>query len=287
MKFPAGSAPSQRLGRATTAAAAITAAVALVSCGSGTGTASSPAGSSSPSTSGATAPLPRGAAGTVTATIAAFRLPARLSRAVAHPAGDHLLVATGLHDGDRSTGTVIDIDLPGSHVTVPDGCRRPCTTQPVPCSAECRRPSAGALRARSRRFSSSCRRSAPRTPLGPCPFPPATRSRSGTDEGVVVAGGYCGSRTLPQVLLLTAPDRVRTLSPLPVPVRYPAVAVTGSGRGPARPVARQRERGSGHHGRARDRPRLGQRPRRGPLARGTLGDGGEPRRVRRSSKSAA
>ncbi len=119
MPFPAGSAPSQRLGRATTAAAAITAAVALVSCGSGgTGTAASPAGSSSPSTPGATAPLPRGAAGTVTATIAAFRLPARLSRAVAHPAGDHLLVATGLHDGDRSTGTVLDIDLPGSHVTV-------------------------------------------------------------------------------------------------------------------------------------------------------------------------
>ena len=122
MKFPAGSALSQRPGWATTAAAAVTAAVALVSCGSGsgsgTGTASSPAGSSSPATSGSTAPLPRGAAGTVTATIATFRLPATLSRAVAYPAGDHLLVATGLHDGDRSTGTVIDIDLAGSHVTV-------------------------------------------------------------------------------------------------------------------------------------------------------------------------
>ncbi len=120
MQFPANSAPSQRLGRALTAAASLAAAVALVSCGSGsgTGTASSPARSSSPSGSGAMAPVPRRAAGMVTATVAPFRLPATLSRAVAYPAGDRLLVATGLHDGDRSTGTVLAIDPQASTVSV-------------------------------------------------------------------------------------------------------------------------------------------------------------------------
>jgi len=233
MKFPAGSAPSQRPGWATTAAAAITAAVALVSCGSGsgTGTASSPAGSSSPSTSGATAPLPRGAAGTVTATIAAFRLPATLSRAVAYPAGTHLLVATGLHDGDRSTGTVIDIDLPGSHVTVAG--RLPQAVHDAAGALLGGMPTTFGGGAASEVATIQQFVPAQRTTrtAGTLPGPTSDAVAASTDAGVVLAGGYDGSRTLPQVLLLTAPDRVRTLAPLPVPVRYPAVAVTGSGAG--------------------------------------------------------
>jgi hypothetical protein len=231
MKFPAGSAPSQRPGWATTAAAAVTAAVALVSCGSGTGTASSPAGSSSPSTSGATAPLPRGAAGTVTATIAPFRLPATLSRAVAYPAGDHLLVATGLHDGDRSTNAVLDIDVPGSRVTVAgrlqvavhDAAGTPLAGIPTTFGG-----GASSEVAMIQQFVPAQRTT--RT-AGTLPVPRSDAVAASTDAGVVIAGGYDGSRTLPQVLLLTAPDRVRTLSPLRVPVRYPAVAVTGSGAG--------------------------------------------------------
>jgi len=233
MTFPAGSAPSQRPGRATTAAAAVTAAVALVSCGSGsgTGTATSPAGSSPPSTSGATAPLPRGAAGTVTATIAAFRLPATLSRAVAYPASDHLLVATGLHDADRSTGAVLDIDLAGNHVTVAG--RLPQAVHDAAGALLGGMPTtfgggASSEAATIQQFVPAHRTA--RT-AGALPVPTSDAVAASTDAGVVVAGGYDGSRTLPQVLLLTAPDRVRTLSPLPVRVRYPAVAVTGSGAG--------------------------------------------------------
>ena len=55
---------------------------------------------------------------TVNASVAPFRLPATLSRAVAYPAGTHLLLATGLHDGERSTGAVLDVDVPGNRVTV-------------------------------------------------------------------------------------------------------------------------------------------------------------------------
>jgi len=233
MTFPAGSALSQRPGRATTAAAAVTAAVALVSCGSGSGTvtASSPAGSSSPSTSGATAPLPRGAAGTVTATIAAFRLPATLSRAVAYPAGDHLLVATGLHDADRSTGAVLDIDLAGNHVTVAG--RLPQAVHDAAGALLGGMPTTFGGGASSEAATIQQYVPPHRTArtAGALPVPTSDAVAASTDAGVVVAGGYDGSRTLPQVLLLTAPDRVRTLSPLPVPVRYPAVAVTGSGAG--------------------------------------------------------
>jgi len=233
MKFPAGSAPSQRPGWATTAAAAVTAAVALVSCGSGsgsgsgTGTASSPAGSSSPSTSGATAPLPRGAAGTVTATIAPFRLPATLSRAVAYPAGDHLLVATGLHDGDRSTNAVLDIDVPGSRVTVAGRLQvavhdaAGTTLAGIPTTFG---GGASTEVAVIQQFAPA-RRTA--STAGALPVPTSDAVAASTDAGVVVAGGYDGFRTLPEVLLLVAPDRIRRLSTLPVPVRYPAVAVDG------------------------------------------------------------
>ena len=231
MKFPAGSAPSQRPGWATTAAAAVTAAVALVSCGSGTGTASSPAGSSLPSTSGATAPLPRGAAGTVTARIAAFRLPATLSRAVAYPAGTHLLVATGLHDGARSTNAVLDIDVAGQRVTVAG--RLPEAVHDAAGALLGGIPTTFGGGAASEVATIQQYVPAQRTArtAGALPVPTSDAVAASTTAGVVVAGGYDGSRTLPQVLLLTASDRIRTLSPLPVPVRYPAVAVTGSGSG--------------------------------------------------------
>jgi len=231
MQFPANSAPSQRLGRALTAAASLAAAVALVSCssGSGTGTASSPARSSSPSGSGATAPVPRRAAGMVTATVAPFRLPATLSRAVAYPAGDRLLVATGLHDGDRSTGTVLAIDPQASTVSVAG--RLPTAVHDAAGAALAGTPTVFGGGAATEVGTIQQVDATGRTArsVGTLPVPTSDAVAVAVQKGVVLAGGYDGARTLAQVLLLSAPGSVRTLSPLPVPVRYPAIAAIGTG----------------------------------------------------------
>ncbi len=163
------------------------------------------------------------------ASVAAFRLPATLSRAVAYPVGDHLLVATGLHDGDRSTGAVLDVDVPGQRVSVVG--RLPQAAHDAAGALLGGVPTTFGGGAATELSTVQQFVPAQRSARNAGSLPVATSDAvaAGTDAGVVLAGGYDGKRTLPQVLLLTAPDQVRTLSPLPVPVRYPAVAVIGSG----------------------------------------------------------
>ena len=167
----------------------------------------------------------------VSASVAPFRLPATLSRAVAYPAGTHLLVATGLRDGERSTGAVLDIDVPANRVTVAG--RLPQAVHDAAGATLGGSPmtfggGAGTEVATIQQYVPA-QRTARST--GGLPTPTSDAVAVSTKAGVVVAGGYDGLRTLPHVLLIAAPDRIRTLSPLPVPVRYPAAAVTGSGSG--------------------------------------------------------
>ena len=168
---------------------------------------------------------------TVNASVAPFRLPATLSRAVAYPAGTHLLLATGLHDGERSTNAVLDIDVAGQRVTVAG--RLPEAVHDAAGALLGGIPTTFGGGAATEVATVQQYVPAQRTArtAGALPVPTSDAVAASTSAGVVVAGGYDGSRTLPQVLLLTASDRIRTLSPLPVPVRYPAVAVTGSGSG--------------------------------------------------------
>ena len=229
---------ARRCSPAAALPALMAACVALAGCSGGSG--ASPASSGAPSITApssvgqapdASSAPPHQQAQALTASVAPFRLPAMLSRAVAYPAGTRLLVATGLHDADRSTGAVLDIDLAGNHVTVAG--RLPQAVHDAAGALLGGMPTtfgggASSEAATIQQFVPAHRTA--RT-AGALPVPTSDAVAASTDAGVVVAGGYDGSRTLPQVLLLTAPDRVRTLSPLPVRVRYPAVAVTGSGAG--------------------------------------------------------
>jgi len=178
----------------------------------------------------ASAPPPRQARA-LTASVAPFRLPATLSRAVASPAGTHLLVATGLRDGERSTGAVLDVDVPGNRVTVAG--RLPQAVHDAAGALLGGMPTTfgggAATEVATIQQFVPAQRTARST--GGLPTPTSDAVAVSTKAGVVVAGGYDGLRTLPHVLLIAAPDRIRTLSPLPVPVRYPAAAVTGSGSG--------------------------------------------------------
>ncbi len=116
---------ARRCSPAAALPALMAACVALAGCSGGSG--ASPASSGAPSITApssvgqapdASSAPPHQQAQALTASVAPFRLPAMLSRAVAYPAGTRLLVATGLHDGERSTGAVLDVDVPGNHVTV-------------------------------------------------------------------------------------------------------------------------------------------------------------------------
>lgn len=164
----------------------------------------------------------------VAATVAGFRLPATLSRAVAVPGpAGRFEVLGGLHDGERSTGAVLSVDPATGTVTV---------TGRLPVAVH---DSAGALLADRPTVlggGNGSEVAAIQQPagsggsvVGRLPRPTSDCVAVRTSRGVVLVGGYDGSATLVQVLLLTAPGQVRALGALPVGVRYPAVAVTDTG----------------------------------------------------------
>lgn len=209
--------------------AAAGAVVVLAGCGSGASSAPAHASPTSPTRSTSPAAnVAAGAAPTVTATTASFRLPATLSRAVAMalPSGQ-LVVIGGLHDGERSTGAVLSINPATGAVSVTG--RLPTAVHDV----------AGGLLAgvpTTLGGGNSTEVAAIQQPaggsgsaVGQLPTPASDAVAAATDRGLVLVGGYDGHHTLEQILLITSAGHSARIGSLPVPVRYPAVAVTGTG----------------------------------------------------------
>lgn len=210
--------------RTATAGVVVGVALVLTACGGSDVVARSPG----TQTTGSQRVHGPAAATRISASVAPFRLPATLSRAVAvASAPGSIEVLGGLHDGERSTNAVIRIDLRSGSVTVP--ARLPVAVHDA----------AGGLVAgvptvlgggNSAEVAAIQQADAAGTGIvGRLPFPSSDVVAAATDRGLVLVGGYDGRRTLGQVLLVTGPDRVERIGTLAVSVRYPAVVTTGSG----------------------------------------------------------
>lgn len=204
--------------------------LSVAACGgAGTTTAASPRHRSSDATSPTrSTSTPERSATTVTAAVAAFRLPATLSRAVAVTLADgRIEVLGGLHDGDRSTNAVLSIDPRAPSVTV--SARLPVAVHDVAGGLLGGVPTT--LGGGNSREVADVQQVTPRGPavVGSLPAPTSDAVAVSTDRGLVLVGGYDGTRTLDQILLVTSPGQIRRIGSLPTPVRYPAVAVLGSG----------------------------------------------------------
>ncbi|MGH3745118.1 MAG: hypothetical protein ACRDTP_09695 [Mycobacteriales bacterium] len=168
------------------------------------------------------------AATATTAAVAHFRLPETLSRAVAvAESGGDLVVSGGLHDGDRSTGAVLTIVPATSAVAVT--ARLPVAVHDAAGGLLAGVPTTlggGDSRQRDEMQQPAGRNG---SVVGHLPIPTSDAVAVTTDRGLVMVGGYDGAHTLGQVLLITSAQHIERIGQLPVPVRYPAVAVTGTG----------------------------------------------------------
>lgn len=207
-----------------------TVAITVAGCGSPAPPSGGASSGTGAGTTAAPSARPSAAVSTVTASVAKFRLPVTLSRAVAMPgAAGHLLVLTGLHDGDRSTDAVLDVDPATNTVRV--AARLPVAVHDAAGARLGGVPtvfgggSSGSVATIQQDGGAGPARA------GALAVPTSDAAAVTTASGVVLVGGYDGTRTLGQVLLITGPGQVRTLGALPTPVRYPAVAVVGSGAG--------------------------------------------------------
>jgi N-acetylneuraminic acid mutarotase len=163
----------------------------------------------------------------VQAVLAPWRLPARVSRAVALDDGAHTLLAGGLYPGDHSSDQVLAVDpVHGS-------------TRVAGRLAEAAHDSAGAMLAgRPYLFGgggatelATVQRGGSRTWQVVGRLPGGTRSDlSVVDLGdaLLLLGGYDGSRTPTTMLRTTDGTHFSTLGRLPAGVRYAGVARTGS-----------------------------------------------------------
>lgn len=165
---------------------------------------------------------------TVSAATAGFRLPLTLSRAVATPGQPgHLVVLGGLHDGERSTDAVLDVSLATGAVTV--AARLPTPVHDAAGALLDGVPTVvGGGNSRDVAAIQQFHGGATST-VGHIPVASSDVAAAATSRGLVVVGGYDGSKTLDQVLLVTGRATVRRIGSLPVAVRYPALAVVGSG----------------------------------------------------------
>jgi hypothetical protein len=151
-------------------------------------------------------------------------LPATLSRAVAliEPEG-RLLILGGLRDGDQSTNAVLQIVPATGAVTV------------VGRLATAVHDAAGAVLDGvptlfgGGNSSETGAIQQDGSVVGSLPGPRSDAVAVSLDGNVVIVGGFDGTRSLTAVLTVTDPTIVTPLANLPIAVRYPAVAVTGTG----------------------------------------------------------
>lgn len=133
----------------------------------------------------------------------------------------------GLHDGERSTGAVLSID-PATGAVVVTGRLLDAVHDVaggllagVPTTLGGGNSSEVAAIQQPAGSSGSV--------VGQLPIPTSDGVAIRTARGLLMVGGFDGVHTLGQVLLITSPQHIERIGSLPVPVRYPAVAVTGTG----------------------------------------------------------
>jgi N-acetylneuraminic acid mutarotase len=157
-------------------------------------------------------------------------LPVSLSRAVALPGtAGHVLVLSGLHDGERSTDAVLDLDPAGGTATVL--ARLPLAVHDAAGALLAGVPTvfgggAGHEVAAVQQYQPTAKKA---LTVGRVPTPVSDPVAVTTERGVLLIGGYDGTRTLDQVLLVTDRAHAQVIGHLPTPVRYAAAVVVGSG----------------------------------------------------------
>lgn len=203
--------------------------VGIAGCGAASSTrpsqsVTSPSGRTAVSPSGSRAPA---AASGVVASVAIFKLPVTLSRAVAVAiGGGDFDVLTGLHDGDRSTNAVLRVDPVRNTVTVAS--RLPTAVHDAAGGIVGGVPTV--LGGGNATEVAQVQQPTPSPAVvGMLPVPISDAVAVATNRGLVVVGGYDGAHTLGQVLLISTPGHAEPIANLVVAVRYPAVSVIGSG----------------------------------------------------------
>ena len=145
----------------------------------------------------------------VVTSVAGFKLPVTLSRAVAVGiGGGDFEVLTGLHDGDRSTNAVLRVDPARNTVTVVS--RLPTAVHDAAGGVVDGVPTVfGGGNATE---VADVQQSAPRTAVvARLPVPTSDAVAVTTNRGLVLMGGYDGTRTLEQVLLFSAPGHSKRI----------------------------------------------------------------------------
>ncbi|HEY2428246.1 MAG TPA: hypothetical protein VGI06_04910, partial [Acidimicrobiales bacterium] len=184
-----------------------------------TGTTAAPAG-----TTATTAPT----SVTMQVAAAAWHLSRPLSRAVALPAGNQLVVLGGLASGDATTPAVSSID-PSTGAATGAG----TLADPVHDAA------GAVVGGRDVVFGGGAAKvvatvqaggqagGGPGVRIGRLPTPRADLAVATVNGRTVIVGGYDGVHWVPDVLATTDGTTFTRLAALPQPVRYPAVAVLG------------------------------------------------------------
>jgi len=162
---------------------------------------------------------------------APWQLPADASRAVVLAHDGRLLVAGGLTDGNKTTGSIVELD-PQSGRVLDQG----SLAEPVHDAAGVDASGSPIIFGGGAAKVSSTVQALPTTAtdlrtarVGTLPSPRADLVAAAAGNQFVVAGGYDGSTTLPDVLVTNDGTSFTTIAQLPEPVRYPAV-VTQNGK---------------------------------------------------------
>jgi hypothetical protein len=160
------------------------------------------------------------------ATLAAYRLPAPLSRAVVFNAGSDLLVAGGLTAGSSSASGVFRLD-PTTGTLTSDG----RLAAPVHDAAGVTLGGGNLVLGGGAQATTAnvqrLRDGGTAQLIGRLPQPRSDLVAATVGQAAYVLGGYDGATTLGAVLRTQDGRSFTSIGQLPVPVRYPAVAVTG------------------------------------------------------------
>ena len=160
------------------------------------------------------------------ATLAAYRLPAPLSRAVVFNAGSDLLVAGGLTAGSSSASGVFRLD-PTTGTLTSDG----RLAAPVHDAAGVTLDGGNLVLGGGAQATTAnvqrLRDGGTAQLIGRLPQPRSDLVAATVGQAAYVLGGYDGATTQGAVLRTQDGRSFTSIGQLPVPVRYPAVAVTG------------------------------------------------------------
>ena len=161
-----------------------------------------------------------------------WRLPSPVSRAAVFAEDGRLAILGGLGPNGTTAGSIVEVDMASGHGTTIGALPVPVHdaasavlgnrmfvfgggAQSVTAAVQMFNPDAPAT------DGTSVRR------IGSLPQPRADVAATEADGSAILVGGYVGAQPTPDVLATSDGTTYSTIAPLPVPVRYPAIAAVG------------------------------------------------------------